>query len=124
MSDAPTLYSRLGGYDAISAVADHLIPRLMEDELLGRFWAHRSFDSVRREKQLLIDYLCAESGGPMVYTGRDMKVSHEGMRICEADWVNFVGHLNATFDAFNLPDAERNDVLGFIESKKAEIVEA
>jgi hypothetical protein len=34
MSDSPTLYTRLGGYDAISAVADNLIPRLMEDELL------------------------------------------------------------------------------------------
>ena len=124
MTDSPTLYSRLGGYDAISAVADNLIPRLMEDELLGRFWAHRSHDSIRREKQLLIDYLCAESGGPMVYTGREMKVSHEGMQICEADWANFVGHLNATFDAFSLPQAERDDVLGFIESKKAEIVEA
>jgi len=35
-----TLYTRLGGYDAIAAVADDLLPRLMSDSQLGRFWAH------------------------------------------------------------------------------------
>src|SRR3989304_385773 len=67
-----TLYARLGGYDAIAAVADDLLARLMADPQLGRFWAHRAADSVRREKQLLIDFLCASAGGPMYYTGRDM----------------------------------------------------
>jgi hypothetical protein len=49
---ADTLYTRLGGYDAIAAVADDLLPRLMSDSQLGRFWTHRAEDSVRREKQL------------------------------------------------------------------------
>jgi hypothetical protein len=32
-----SLYTRLGGYDAIAAVVDDLLPRLREDSLLGRF---------------------------------------------------------------------------------------
>ena len=36
-----TLYSRLGGYDAIVAVADNLLPRLAGDDQLRRFWDHR-----------------------------------------------------------------------------------
>ncbi len=47
---ADTLYKRLGGYDAIAAVADNLLPRLMADPRLGRFWKHRGEDGVRREK--------------------------------------------------------------------------
>jgi truncated hemoglobin YjbI len=54
-----TLYERLGGYDAIAAVVDDLLPRLVSDPQLGRFWKHRGEDSMRREKQLLIDFLCA-----------------------------------------------------------------
>ena len=73
---ATTLYARLGGYDAIAAVADDLLPRLMADPQLGRFWAHRAADGLRREKQLLIDFLCASAGGPLYYTGRDMATSH------------------------------------------------
>jgi hemoglobin len=46
------------------------------------------------------------------------------MRIGEADWQAFLGHLNATLDAFAVPPAERRDVLGFVDSTKADIVEA
>jgi hemoglobin len=119
-----TLYERLGGYDAISAVANDLLPRLQADAQLGRFWQHRGEDGVRREKQLLIDYLCACAGGPMYYTGRDMKTSHKGMRISDSDWSIFLGHLNATLDAFHVPQTERTEVTTYIHSLKSEIVEA
>jgi hemoglobin len=119
-----TLYERLGGYDAIAAVASDLLPRLQADALLGRFWQHRGADGVLREKQLLVDFLCANAGGPLYYTGRDMKTSHRGMRISERDWSAFLGHLNATLDAFRVPRPERDDVLAFVQSIRADIVEA
>jgi hemoglobin len=119
-----TLYERLGGYDAITAVVNHLLPRLQADALLGRFWQHRGEDGVKREKQLLIDFLCACAGGPLYYTGRDMKTSHKGMKISERDWAAFSGHLQATLAAFNVPQAERDEAVAFIQSTKPDIVEA
>src|SRR6266540_6218828 len=119
-----TLYARLGGYDAIAAVADDLMPRLMSDPQLGRFWANRAADSIRREKQLLIDFLCASAGGPLYYTGRDMPTVHRGMRISESDWTVFLTHIKATLEAFQVPQAERDQVVGFVQSIKADIVEA
>ena len=53
----PSLYERLGGYDNIASVANDLLPRLMADPVLGRFWKNRGEDGLRREKQLLIDFL-------------------------------------------------------------------
>jgi hemoglobin len=119
-----TLYERLGGYEAISAVADDLLPRLQADSQLGRFWQHRGEDGIKREKQLLIDFLCSSAGGPLYYTGRDMKTSHTGMRISESDWSAFLGHLNATLEAFKVPQAERNEVIAFVQGTKSDIVEA
>ena len=116
-------YERLGGYDAIVAVANNLLPRLEGDAQLGRFWQHRGSDGLEREKQLLIDFLCSSAGGPMYYTGRDMKTSHQGMKITDGDWSIFLGHLNATLEAFQVPQAERSEVLAFIQSTKADIVE-
>jgi len=118
-----TLYERLGGYDAISAVADDLLPRLQTDSQLARFWQHRGEDGLKREKQLLVDFLCSSAGGPMYYTGRDMKISHEGMTISESDWSRFLGHLNATLQAFQVPQAERDEVVAFVQSTKSDIVE-
>ncbi len=120
---AATLYARLGGYDAIAAVADDLLPRLMADPLLARFWENRAADSIRREKQLLIDYLCSSAGGPLYYTGRDMTTSHKGMGISKRDWDAFIGHVHATLSKFDVLARERGEVLGFIESLKASIVE-
>jgi len=118
-----TLYQRLGGYDAIAAVAGSLIGRLMADEQLGRFWAHRGEDGLAREKQLLIDFLSASAGGPLLYTGRDMATSHKGMRISESDWSIFMGHVKDTLAEFEVPEKETADVLGFVKSTKSEIVE-
>jgi len=123
MSEIGTLYARLGGYDAMAAVVDDLLTRLKTDRQLGRFWAHRGEDGLRREKQLLIDFLCASAGGPLYYTGRDMATSHKGMGINEGDWRIFLGHLNATLDKFSVPAKERMEVLAFVDSTKSDIVE-
>ena len=119
-----TLYERLGGYDAICAVANDLLPRLQADARLGRYWHNRGEDGVKREKQLLVDFLCSSAGGPLYYTGRDMKTSHRGMKINESDWSAFLGHLNATLDAFKVPKAERDEVVAFVQSTKGDIVES
>jgi hemoglobin len=123
MSEA-TLYERLGGYDSITSVTDDFLLRLQADPQLSRFWQHRGEDGVRREKQILIDFLCSSAGGPVYYTGRDMRTTHRGMRISESDWSALLGHLNATLDSFQVPQAERDDVLTFIQSTKPDIVEA
>ncbi|MBP1688776.1 MAG: globin [Deltaproteobacteria bacterium] len=123
MVEGKTLYARLGGYDSIAAVADDLLLRLRGDAQLGRFWANRGEDGIRREKQLLIDYLCANAGGPLYYTGRDMALSHKGMGISESDWQAFLRHLNATLNHFAVPSQERGEVLAFVDSTKADIVE-
>jgi hemoglobin len=78
---------------------------------------------VRREKQLLIDFLCASAGGALLYVGRNMKISHKGMGINESDWRTFIGHLEATLDSFKVPIDERAQVLAFIDTTKRDIVE-
>jgi len=118
-----SLYERLGGYNAIVAVVNDLVSRLEKDKKLGRFWEHRGSDGIAREKQLVVDFIAHKAGGNLYYTGRDMKVSHKGMRISESDWTRLMTHLDATLDKFKLAKRERNDVIAFIESTKDDMVE-
>jgi hemoglobin len=126
MPEAPkSLYVRLGGYDAIAAVVDDLLPRLREDSLLGRFWTSpRSVDTNNRERQLAIDYIAAAAGGPTIYLGRDMKLAHKGMGITKADYAAFMRCLSISLDTFEVPEPERGEVVTFALSLEQEIAEA
>src|SRR5215510_10204052 len=46
-----SLYERLGGYDAIAAVTDDLLARLLNDSQLGVFWKGHSENSLRRDRK-------------------------------------------------------------------------
>ena len=120
-----SLYARLGGYDAIAAVVDDLLPRLRSDELLSRFWTSpRSVDTHNRERQLAVDFIAAAAGGPTIYLGRDMKMSHKGMGITKADYEAFMRCLAATMEKFEVPEPKRGEVEAFATSLEPEIVEA
>jgi hemoglobin len=119
-----TLYERLGGYDGITGFVNDLMPRLQSDSQLGRFWLNRGDDGIEREQQLLIDFICSNAGGPVYYTGREMKISHVGMKISESDWSVFLGLAGDTMGALNVPQQECDDVVSFVLSLKDDIVEA
>jgi hemoglobin len=70
----------------------------------------------------VVDFLCNATGGPCVYTGRDMKAAHTGLGITEDDWSASVRDLVAPLDKFKVPEREKGEVLGAISSLKGDIV--
>jgi hemoglobin len=118
----PSLYRRLGGYDAIAAVTDDFVGRLGNDPQLHRFFTGLSADSQKKLRQHVVDFLCSATGGPCVYTGRDMKTAHTGLGITEDDWSAAVKHLVATLDKFKVPEKEKSEVLVAISGLKGDIV--
>jgi hemoglobin len=122
-SQPESLYKRLGGYDALAAVTDDFIAGMATDPQLSHFFAGHSTDSLARIRQLVVDQLCAATGGPCKYIGRDMKTVHKGLGISEADWQEAVKHLVATLDKFKVPQKEKDEVLTLVSSLKNDIVE-
>lgn len=118
----PSLYKRLGGYDALAAVTDDFIGRLATDPQLGRFFVGLSTDSKNRVRQHVVDFLCVATGGPCLYLGRDMKTAHTGLNISESDWNVSVKALVATLDKFKVPEKEQGEVLAAISGLKGDIV--
>ncbi|HZQ90693.1 MAG TPA: group 1 truncated hemoglobin [Terriglobales bacterium] len=117
-----SLYQRLGGYDAIAAVTDDFIGRLASDPKEGRFFVGLSTDSKKRTRQHIVDFLCSATGGPCIYTGRDMTTAHTGLGITEEDWTISVKHLTDTLNKFKVPPAEQTDVINAIAPLKSQIV--
>ena len=120
----PTLYTRLGGIEAISAVTDKFLTNVASDNMInGRFAG-----TVANPAQLqllrnnLIDQICAGAGGPCQYKGKTMVEAHTGMNITVAEFNALVGDLVAALDFYNVPEKEKNDLLAILGPLQPDIV--
>ncbi len=118
-----TLYSRLGERDTISRLTNTLFSHIMADNQLGKYWESMCDDGINKNRQYLLDYLCANTGGPELYSGRDNKTAHKGMDITEQDWTKFITHLTNTLDGHGIINPEKDEVLKLFANTKNDIVE-
>jgi hemoglobin len=119
---AAPLYVRLGGYDALAAVTDDFLARLVGDTAIAPFFGGLEEADVKRVRQLIVDQLCNATGGPCFYVGRDMKTSHELLDIDTRIWESSVNHLVATLSKFGVPSREQNELLAIVAPMKGDIV--
>ena len=102
---AISLYERLGGVYAIAAVVDDFIDRIMDDPRLNTNplvdEAHHRV-SKAGFKYLVTEQVCWAAGGPQKYTGRNMRDSHEHLKITAAEWEAFLDDLRQTLDKFQV----------------------
>ncbi len=114
-----SLYDRLGGKPAITAVVDDFVARVAADRRINRFFANTD---VPPFKAKLVDQICEASGGPCKYTGKDMKTAHAGMGVSDADFNGLVEDLVATLDKFKVPEKEKGELLGALGPMRKDIV--
>ena len=114
-----SLYDRLGGKPAITAVVDDFTARVAADRRINRFFANTDVPAFKAK---LVDQICEASGGPCKYTGKDMKTAHAGMGVTDDDFNALVGDLVATLDKFKVPEKEKGELLGALGPMKKDIV--
>ena len=118
-----TLYERLGGYDGIAKVVDDFIGRLVADKQFEKFFIGQSTDSRKKIRNHVIEQFCVAAGGPCVYTGRDMKTTHAGLGITEAEWNAGANHLIAALDKYKVDEKSKAEVVAFVSTLKKDIVD-
>ena len=122
-AEPKSLYDRLGGYNAISAVVEDFAPKLFNDPKIGRFFVGMSTDTKEQFKQKSKNLICNVTGGPCKVISRPAKTAHAGLGITEDDFNVVVQHLVDTLNKFKVPDADQKELLGIIGSLKKDIVE-
>ena len=114
-----SLYQRLGGKEAITAVVVDFIGNVAADARINKRFANAN---IPRLKMLLVEQICAASGGPCTYTGRDMTTAHTGMNIQSAEFDALVEDLVKSLDKFKVPEREKGELLGALGGMKPAIV--
>jgi len=114
------LYERLGGKPAITAVVDEFVGNVAKDARInGRF----ATTDIPRLKGHLVDQVCAATGGPCTYTGRDMPTTPAGRRMTNAEFSALVEDLVAALNSLKVPQAEQNELLDLLGPMRPDIVE-
>jgi hemoglobin len=119
LAETRTLYDRLGGYPAISAVVDDFVKNVAADKRINRFFANAN---IERLKARLVEQICQGTGGPCVYTGRDMKSVHAGMGIRGKDFDALVQDLAKSLNKFKVPAREQKQLVAILVPMKKDIV--
>jgi len=114
-----SLYDRLGGKPAITAVVDDFTARVAADRRINSFFTTTDIPSFKAK---LIDQICEASGDPCKYTGKDMKTTHAGMDITNADFDALVEDFVITLDKFKVPEKEKNELLSVLGPMRKDIV--
>jgi hemoglobin len=120
MMKEKSLYDRLGGKPAITAVVDDFVSNVANDNRINKFFAKTN---IPRLKQRLVEQICQGSGGPCQYKGRSMKATHRGMGVSGADFGALVEDLKLTLIKFNVPAREQGELLAVLGPMKKDIVE-
>ena len=119
-TEGKSLYDRLGGVDAIKAVVkDFVEERVAKD---SRINARFMNTDIPKLEGLLTDQICAATGGPCKYTGRNMKETHAGMKITEAEFTALVEDLQASLNKFNVGKTEQDELIGALAKMHDDIV--
>lgn len=134
----PPLYERLGGVFAIAAVVDHFSDAVVRNPIVGqqsanpalRAWHTRNLGRLPGLKFMRTLWVCNLSGGPFEYsptrpgrTNIGLEEAHRDLRISPAEFDEVAAELARTLDHFNVPEREKNEVLGAFAAHKNEVTE-
>ena len=118
----PSLYKRLGGREGIRGVVDDFVAFLVADPRVKDRFTKLTPAQVEKLKTNASDQVCAATGGPCSYLGKDMKAAHQGMNITEADWNATVEDLIKALDKRNVAKKDQQELLGLLAPMKKDIV--
>ena len=118
-----SLYERLGGYDAISAVVDRFLEKVWNDPEISRFFIGMGTDTRNQLRQKNKNLMCHDTGGPCKIISRPLEVAHAGLGITEKEFNIVVNHLASTLKEFKVPKPEHEELMAKVRKLKPYIVE-
>ena len=120
---APTapksLYERLGGQPAITAVVAEFVGNTTTDPRIKERFFNTDAENLKAK---LVELVCVASGGPCKYTGKSMEDAHAGMDLVDDEFNALVEDLVKALDKFKVPEKEKGEVLGALGPLKPTMV--
>ncbi|MGE3274383.1 MAG: group 1 truncated hemoglobin [Vicinamibacterales bacterium] len=123
--ETTSLFERLGRSPGIERIVDEVASRHVANPVIGaRFRPYlEQPDKLAAIKAHLAHFLEMGSGGPMRYTGRDMRTTHTGMNISPAEYMAAMDDIMEALAHVGVDEQTRKDVLAMTWAIKGDIVQ-
>ena len=117
-ADNPGLYDQLGGKPGITKIIDSMMMHILEDQRIKAVFANANIPHL---KMMLVEQVCADTGGPCTYTGESMREAHKGMNINSAQFNALVEDLQKSFVDNDVPIGAGNKLLAILAPMKKDV---
>ncbi|XGI83434.1 group 1 truncated hemoglobin [Halorutilales archaeon Cl-col2-1] len=108
-----TLYDDIGGKEAIQTVVDDFYDLVMEDDRVNVYFEDTDME---RQRAHQAKFISSVAGGPVEYTGDDMREAHEGMGIGDREFDIIATHLKEAFEINDVDEEKIDAVMSEVES--------
>lgn len=106
-----SIYTQIGGYEAIELVVDDFYDRVLADDRLCAFFTGTNMNRLKGKQA---EFFAAALGGPERYTGAPMKQVHQGRGITMHHFDLVVQHLVSALTAAGVPPRTMGQIISAI----------
>ena len=115
-----SVYHEIGGQSAVEAVVEDFYDRVLSDEQLIPYFDGMDMDELRAHQ---IQFISSVAGGPVEYSGADMREAHAHLDIDEADFEAVGAHLETALRTNGVSEENIEEIMGEVVALKDPILD-
>ncbi len=114
-----TLYAKLGGDAGVTSIIQGTLAYTLKDARIAHTFEN---SNVERVEGLLIEQVCALTGGPCEYTGQTMERSHRGLGLTTLHFNALVENMQKAMNDNRVPYRTQNQLLALLAPMHDDVV--
>ena len=114
-----SLFTRIGGMDAVTAAVDIFYAKVLEDDRVKHFFRH--IDMTKQAGKLKA-FMAYAFGAPLPYSGKALRDAHQHMHLTEMHFDAVAEQLVATLHQLEVPQVLIDEVVSVVLTTKNDVL--
>lgn len=115
-----SVYHEIGGSDAVDAVVSDFYDHVLADDQLVHFFEGMDMEELHSHQ---VQFISSVAGGPVEYTGEDMREAHAHLAIEDDDFDAVADHLITALQENEVRDENIKTIITEVEALRDPIVD-
>lgn len=114
-----SVYQRIGGREAVESVVNDFYDRVLSDDRLIGFFEGMDMEELRAHQ---VQFISSVAGGPVQYSGDDMREAHDHLDIDETEFDAVASYLESALRDNGVGDDDIESIMSEVAALKDPIL--